>query len=420
MKDKQKRQLTNEEHEHLQKYMIEKKMRMDHEYHMKKMEDYEDYEKKRKNLEKLFDDIRSRRSQVLKSKKKGKRKNKKKKANNEISISRIPPAITEPNDKHYGTQDSEEEENYSLLYDEYKKIIKSKRSNKDEQNQREGQSNKKFLNTAQTYQSSHEIRSSQEERLFSSQQLRQDNFEIKKEEYKKKYTELSNRLQKNLISNIQMLENPLNRSSKNEPRSESKEERVSEHYRGTYKGRQILENERNEAQKVIMEMETDNFSENDYLRSDSLVINSEEQNQRLHHYHRGALQESDRQSSNADQSLPENSAREIIEAAAIFIQKNYRGYRTRKILKEFFDQIYYNDHESDEEDLENDDQEIDYEEEDYQRQQKIRETQEKRREEEEEEEEEDYGGEGEIIGAEEDYEFLGDDEKQSLHSLLEK
>jgi len=429
--NKQKRQLTSEEHEHLQKYMIEKKIRMDQESQMKKMEDEYDYEKKRRNLEKLFDDIRNRRSQVIKTKKKGKKRSKKKKANNEISISRIPPAITEPNDKHYGTQDSEEEENYSLLYDEYKKIIKSKRSNKDE-----GQSNKKFLGTAQTHQSPQDLITSQDEKFFSSQHLRNDNFEIKKEEYKKKYNELSNRFQKNLVNSIQMLENPLNRSSKNEPRSESKEERGSEHHRGTYKGRQILENERNEAQKVIMEMETDNFSENDYLRSDSLVINSEDQNQRLHHYHRGGLQESERQSSTPDQSLPENSAREIIEAAAIFIQKNYRGYRTRKILREIFDQIYPNEYDSEENEQENDHnergEEEDYEEEDFREQQgfrgasssekynqKLRENKHQRNSEDEEEEFEE--GEGEIIGADEDdYEFLGDDEKQSLRSLLEK
>jgi len=411
--------------------MIEKKIRMDQESQMKKMEDEYDYEKKRRNLEKLFDDIRNRRSQVIKTKKKGKKRSKKKKANNEISISRIPPAITEPNDKHYGTQDSEEEENYSLLYDEYKKIIKSKRSNKDE-----GQSNKKFLGTAQTHQSPQDLITSQDEKFFSSQHLRNDNFEIKKEEYKKKYNELSNRFQKNLVNSIQMLENPLNRSSKNEPRSESKEERGSEHHRGTYKGRQILENERNEAQKVIMEMETDNFSENDYLRSDSLVINSEDQNQRLHHYHRGGLQESERQSSTPDQSLPENSAREIIEAAAIFIQKNYRGYRTRKILREIFDQIYPNEYDSEENEQENDHnergEEEDYEEEDFREQQgfrgasssekynqKLRENKHQRNSEDEEEEFEE--GEGEIIGADEDdYEFLGDDEKQSLRSLLEK
>ena len=38
--------------------------------------------------------------------------------------------------------------------------------------------------------------------------------------------------------------------------------------------------------------------------------------------------------------MPSISIIEVIEAAAIFIQKVWRGYRTRKILREYFEELY--------------------------------------------------------------------------------
>ena len=45
---------------------------------------------------------------------------------------------------------------------------------------------------------------------------------------------------------------------------------------------------------------------------------------------------------NEEEYSPGDTSRanlEIIEASAIFIQKNYRGYRTRKLLRQYFEQL---------------------------------------------------------------------------------
>ena len=408
---------------------------MDHEMFAKKMEEYEDFERKKLNLEKLFNDIRDNRARRIKSAKKKSGKKKGRKGKHDISISRIPPTNTEANEKQFGTQDSEEEENYSLLYDEYRKIIKSKRSNRDDQ--REG-THGKLVSSGPTQQSPDAVvmrYSHDRAGLSTSQQLQQDIFEQKKEDYKKKFNEISNRYQKNIATtNMQVLEN-----------QQLREERPSEHRRTHKGGKHPVENDRHEAQKVIMEMETDNFSENDYLGSDSLVINSAHQ--------RVAKGDSDE---SQEQSLPENSAREIIEAAAIFIQKNYRGYRTRKILREYILQLCQEDAEmeglesdedheghgarhhhgeeyEDEEEEEEEEVEQDEDGEGYLQHQGFRNAAIKHHphreksghkggkahDDEEDEDYEEAEGEGVII-EDENFEFIGDDEKQSLRSLLEK
>jgi len=100
------------------------------------------------------------------------------------------------------------------------------------------------------------------------------------------------------------------------------------------KSRRSQQHTGSDVQDVIIEMETDNFSDNDNLRSERMIIRDR--------YERPIIEEEDFLSNAGLRTydhLPQESSREVIEAAAIFIQKNYRGHRTRKLIKMYFDQI---------------------------------------------------------------------------------
>ena len=416
--DKQKKQFSEEEHELLQRYMFEKKIRMEHDMKMKKVKDYENFETRRINLEKLFTEIRENRSQKAKSKKKGKKRNKKRKlVRPEFHVPGAPGAVTEPNDKYYGAHDSDDEKNYSRLYHEYKEIIRSKRSNKED----------KLRTSMQN--GSHDAGARALEKSKDSSASRQEHFEQKKGEYRKRYHEISDRL----VNNIEKLNSNLNKSNKQDNRG------VPQNHL----------DDKNDDQNSIVESDPDNITDE--------IADSEPR----HHFEEEGDDHDIRSSS--EQSLPQNSAREIIEAAAIFIQKNYRGYRTRKILREYIinicregseiedheiesgkddlrnpmdqDEVYSEEYEDEDEADADDDDERKYlydhnfrnipstqhQDKNHRlRQLEVDQEEGSENEIEDEENEEQEEGEEEEELADEDDEYLGGGDKESLRSLLEK
>ena len=389
---------------------------MEHDMKMKKVKDYENFETRRINLERLFTEIRENRSQKPKSKKKGKKRNKKRKlVRPEFHVPGAPGAVTEPNDKYYGAHDSDDEKNYSRLYHEYKEIIRSKRSNKDER-----------LRTS-TQNGSHDAGVRALEKLKDSSASQQEHFEQKKGEYRKRYHEISDRL----VNNIEKLNNNLNKSNKQDNRG------VPHHHL----------DDKNDDQNSIVESDPDNITDE--------IADSEPR----HHFEEEGDDHDIRSSS--EQSLPQNSAREIIEAAAIFIQKNYRGYRTRKILREYIinicregseiedheigddedgeddlrnpmdqDEVYSEEYE-DEADVDDDDRRYLYDhnfqnipstqhQDKNHRLRPLEVDQEEGSENEIEDEENGEEGEEEGLVDEDDDEYLGEGDKESLRSLLEK
>ena len=124
--------------------------------------------------------------------------------------------------------------------------------------------------------------------------------------------------------------------------------------------------EQREEQRVSEELNTSNFSEEDYLNDKGYDIHRKNEHQRNQredeyvahnrrekpagngkldsHHHHHQQHHPHHEDVYYDENYFENEEAYrqnygIIEAAAIFIQKNYRGYLTRKLLREYFDEM---------------------------------------------------------------------------------
>ena len=329
MLGKQKKEIDDEEKERLQEYMIEKRMRIENEKHAKDIDTHQEFERKRRNLEKLFSEIRYHREQEIQNKKKTK-KMKKKKSKKFIAPQPSPVSGMEEEQLPVVFDD----ESYSALYKEYKKILSKKNTKENIE---------AHMNNIDFAQ---EERRSQKEEM-ERKQIRKENKKRqqvankKKEEIQQKFLELTDRYQRSLIQNIQALENNINSSSKRvspaHVRSGSSSAKLREEEKSTSVQRFPYESRGYEGQHVIREINSDNnISETDYLSPEQHLMNEKIMQLQRHEHEE---EESDRVY-DSEGNLLEESAREIIEAAAIFIQKNYRGYRTRKLLPMILAEIY--------------------------------------------------------------------------------
>ena len=301
---KSKKEMDDHERMRIHEYMIQKKIKMEHDKHIKQIHVNEDLERKRRNLDKLFTEIRHNRDIEVKRakaiKRKSKRRSNKRRAANAPQASPISSRVME------GDQTPMDEDNYSALYREYKKIVQKKGGSKEnsELKTKSGNDSQSRMTHPQPNNESEalerSLRSQLEAKLLRAQEIQKHEDMQKREEMKQRYFELSDRYQRNLANNIHVLENKMNSSSKRISPIPSKSERSSVEQQSSHK----LPRDYNYRQQAGIERE-----------------------------------ESDRVY-DTEGNLPEESAREIIEAAAIFIQKNYRGFRIRKQMRMIFEQLY--------------------------------------------------------------------------------
>ena len=357
--DKPKSSLDSDERIRLQEYIMYKRQKMEQEKHFKDIEACENLEKKRRNLEKLECEIRVCRDHDVKKSKSKKRIKKRKSEKYSPKLTKTRQPATERHIDHRDDQDVEDQ-NYSALYREYRKIISSKRGITEEATGVTGATSKRkavarpssrnvnvgILENSNVLQET--SNDTKQKRSKSGESKKRREINQKKQEIHQKFTELSERYQRNLENSIQAFENVnINRQPSGvhgvQLANEKNIDKLRNPERSSHRPQSAFENERSEAQKVIMEMETDNFSDNDYLKSDRMIS-----------LDRNDYPRSDRKNEalservyDTEGNLPEESAREIIEAAAIFIQKNYRGYRTRKLLRIYFERLYEDDLEVD-------------------------------------------------------------------------
>jgi len=274
--------------------------------HAKKIEKFENQVKKKHNLEELYYEIQEARDKAKKLQKKTHKKKKiglKKSSKQGISVSKIPQQGTSPADQIEANvlsfKDDDDENNYSLLYNEYKKIIQNKQAARAVSS-----GNVQIGPISSSEHTNAEI----EQPHMDPAQI-----EVRKEEVKKKFFDLTNRYQKNLNSIIHNLES----------RSEQRQESLDQGSKNS--GQKNSRNYENPAGGI---RQNNNVYLKDYAveddQSDPEMIRRE-----------GEHQEGD-ETPNEQEGFPEDTYHEIIEAAAIFIQKNFRGYRTRKLLRDYF------------------------------------------------------------------------------------
>jgi len=296
----------------LQEFILQKRMKIEQQKYEKENKKKEEFDRKRRNLEQLFFDIRySREKEARKSvnRKKPKKRRTHKKS---FSPSRVNYSGSEGKSDLSILQGNVQDKTYEDLYRDYKRIINSKKRSLDD------------------------IRYSEKIEDSSHNRNREDDYygygEYQYSDRNKQKSTWVNR--RKSANNVE--DRSPNRSYKETSPIKPKTQKIKQIEKVVKKEKIYYHQKRNAAQDIIMEMETDNFTDNDYLKSDRLMIqNTNGPNEFEQH-----LEVFTNRSYVIEGDLPVESAREIIEAAAIFIQKNYRGYRTRKLLGPIFEQIY--------------------------------------------------------------------------------
>jgi hypothetical protein len=236
-------------------------------------------EKKRQNLAVLYDEIREARARAPK---KSKSKKSKKGSKQPWTLSKQAEGPSEGHGQYENGISIREsdDENYSILYNEYKKIIKGKQLGRGS-----NEKSRKTLTNQITSPSAAE---------FNHLTPEQAVIEARKEEVKKKFFEISNRYQKNLMNSIHSLENTLSKDAR------------------------------------MQEYNHDNMEEQPEEQQEE-AENEQDQEEYQQEYQEGYEEGLDPEMEDYEQQYLE-----IIESAALFIQKNWRGYFVRKRLREYF------------------------------------------------------------------------------------
>jgi len=309
--------------------MIEKRIRIENEKHEKEIDSHHELERKRRNMEKLFNEIRYHRELEIQNKQKTKKRTKKKKSRKAFPPQPSPVSGMEEERPVF------DDESYSALYREYQKILSKKHTKENIE------ANLRNMELGHEDRRAHNAHDEERQRQIRKEQQRSQIADQKKKTLQQKYLEFTDRYQRSLIQNIQALENNINASSKRTSPVNVKSERSSAKLRELEKGSSAklspYQRSGHEVQQVIREINSDNnLSENDYLQPEHhQLINEQQRFDKQRH----EQDDSDRVY-DSEGNLLEESAREIIEAAAIFIQKNYRGYRIRKLLPAILSEMY--------------------------------------------------------------------------------
>ena len=323
---KQKRS-NEEEQRMIRQFMEAQKIKQMMEEEARKAEAFNDFERKRQNYLKLLVEIENRRKLSTKPNRSA-RKTKKNKKSTLQSDKKPKRYVNEVNIEDVVVGD--EDANYSKLYNEYKNIVHQK-------------NNKHSLNASgqqQTPQASNKTRLDEEEKYSN----RKD-FQSKKEELKARFTDLNKRFDQNILNNPNAVYHNNNNNQNRLTISQDGQEQF-ENSRKKVPGLhlRIPDGENREA---ITEIENSIFFNDNYIQGESLVIPSQSTggnrpiDDGTEEYDQEE-QEIESEREEEEDSSPGNTTRanlEIIEAAAIFIQKNYRGYRTRKLLRQYFEQL---------------------------------------------------------------------------------
>ena len=318
---------NKEEQKMIRKFMEAQKIKQMMEDEIKKVEAYNDLERKRQDYLNLLAEIEDRRKLNIKTIIKSDSKNRKNsKKNISYSDKKSMGQLQSPDIKIEDLIVGDEDENYSKLYKEYKNIIHQK--------------HKRYSSHGGAGQQQLSHISPTEEDNVS---LNIIDFQGKKDELKARFTDLNKRFEQNMLNN----HNVLYQNRLITPQTDG--QRQFDNSRKKVPELQLRQPARGN-REAITEIENSIFFNDNYIQNESLIIPSQPTRKRpindgSERYYQGGEypenEEDEEQEEEEESSLGDTTRAnlEIIEAAAIFIQKNYRGYRTRKLLRQYFKQL---------------------------------------------------------------------------------
>ena len=211
-----------------------------------------------------------------------------------------------------------DDDNYSMLYDEFKRIMNSKQKSPSMSQAHRIQTEPGYIDSLD---SRHHRNITTGEDLSSKREILQ-----------KRFQELAEQYERTLMNSTSSRYSEANGSS----RLFSNRNHPDEHNsRKETRGKGGSKSTENGQHKGKAKTRQNEIEVNEFLGSRSFHRNEEHEN-------------SNRERDPNSQYRPEheyedyyvdNHDLEIIEAAAIFIQKNYRGYLTRKLLRDYFEKL---------------------------------------------------------------------------------